>query len=121
MLQVMIDEFEVNVEDESAEEVADLIIKLRSETIRGEYARVEQMKAKWDERQKGGNERLGFVQGQNDDDDDSESDDEDAEDDDEMDTTEDISSIVITPSEKPAPEADEDGFTKVVGRRRKIL
>lgn len=116
MLQVMIDEFDVNIEDGSGEEVAELIIKLRKEITRGIFTRLDDMYAAWEGKQKLGNdgkEKLGFVRGQ-DEDNDVEWDGEGS---DSMDMDLDVPS---RPSrEKPAAEIDEDGFTKVVGRSKR--
>lgn len=114
MLQVMNDEFEVNVEDGSGEPVAELIIKLRKETAQGQFSRVDDMFKKWDEKQKqGGKDQVKFARVQDQDDDtdwdsdDMEQDEQDAE----------MHQPSIQPKEKLVPELDEDGFTKVVGRK----
>lgn len=124
MLQVMNDEFDVNVEDGSGEEIAAKIIGLRKLTLQGDFAMVDEMYSRWQERQSkgdgGGKIKFQHVT-RNDDEDDTDwdSDDieeEDADDDVEM---EDAPSMVKAPKEKVQPKVDEEGFTEVVGRKRR--
>lgn len=121
LLQVMQDEFDVNVEDESEIPVATEIMKLKREVLEeGNLAAVGEIKAKWAER---GGKIPGNVQvvrhtfgedGEEIDDDSSDEDDEGDEDDVEM-----GDAPALVPAPKPEPEVDEDGFTKVVGKKRK--
>jgi pre-rRNA-processing protein TSR2 len=119
MLQVMVDEFDVNIEDGSGEDIAESIVKIRKETLVGDFERVNQMWKKWDEKQKkGGKERIRFQHGQDQNEDtDWDSDDDEDEDSDVMDISEDKSQPAKAPKEKIIPEVDEDGFTKVIGKR----
>ena len=126
MLHVMYDEFEVNVDDGSAEEVAEEILRLRKETMRGEYARVDEMMRQWEERQRRGRKQeVVFSRGENEEDEDSETllgDDEDDDDDSDggVDVKMDDTPLLFKGSrEIQEPEVDEDGFTKVVGRRKR--
>lgn len=124
MLQVMNDEFDVNVEDGSGEEIAAKIIGLRKLTLQGDFAMVDEMYSRWQERQSkgdgGGKINFQHVTRNGDEDDtDWDSDDieeEDADDDVEM---EDAPSMVKAPKEKVQPKVDEEGFTEVVGRKRR--
>ena len=126
MLQVMNDEFDVNVEDGSGEEIAAKIIGLRKLTLQGDFAMVDEMYSKWQERQSkrggagGGTINFQHVTRNGDEDDtDWDSDDieeGDADDDVEM---EDAPSLVKAPKEKVQPKVDEEGFTEVVGRKRR--
>ena len=43
LLQVMNDEFEVNVEDSSGEEIAAKIVGLRKQTLQGDFGTVDEM------------------------------------------------------------------------------
>ncbi|KAI9650858.1 rRNA accumulation- protein [Ciborinia camelliae] len=121
LLQVMEDEFEVVVDDGSAAEIAMGIVKCRGECERGvwgdEKSLCYKLEKKWAE--KGGNEdslgafRQGEDQGDTDGDDDS-GDEEDEEGDVEMDEAPQL----VRVREPVVPEIDEDGFTKVVKKRR---
>ncbi|KAH8601129.1 Pre-rRNA-processing protein TSR2-domain-containing protein, partial [Bisporella sp. PMI_857] len=115
LLNVLLDEFEVNVDDDSAYEVAEQILRLRKECSRGNFAEVLGMKRRWDER--GGREvggdfkNEGEVEIEGD-----ESEFEGFEDDGEgMDVDE--APELVRVREKPIPEVDEDGFTKVTKKR----
>ena len=115
----MDDEFEVNVEDGSAEEVAIQILKLRKLTLDGDFALVDELMAKWQETQrKGSNKvRLNFAGADEAEDSGSDDDSMDGGDDDvQMD---DAPDLVDASTRKVQPEIDEDGFTKVVGRRKR--
>ncbi|KAL1306143.1 hypothetical protein AAFC00_004255 [Neodothiora populina] len=118
LLQVMLDEFEVNVEDESEIPVAQEIMKLRKEIFEeGSFAGVEAVKARWTAR---GGKAVANVNvvtqtiGEDGQEIDSDSDDEDGEDVD-MDEAPDLAPR----SPKPEAEVDDDGFTKVVGKKRR--
>lgn len=119
LLQVMLDEFEVSVEDESAYEVAQQIMRLRASTVRGDFSEVDELHASW--LAKKGSDRVRFQQVQNEDeeaDEDSESVDL-AEDDEEDVEMADVSQPPQEPTKRSSPEVDADGFTKVVGRRKR--
>ena len=121
MLQVMIDEFDVNVDDDSAEEVAANILELRQMTRRGDFKAVDEMEAHWKEKQmKGGDQvRMKLVEGGPEGDEtdwDSDDSHEDTNGDVEMD---DAPDMVYVEKPKPPPQVDEEGFTKVVGRRKR--
>lgn len=114
----MDDEFEVNVEDGSGEEVAARIVGLRKLCVRGDFEVVDGMLERWRERQARGGERVAFQRMHEGDEDDEDSDDEDDEEveDVEMD---DAPELVKAPKEKIVPKVDEEGFTEVVGKRRR--
>jgi pre-rRNA-processing protein TSR2 len=119
MLNIMNDEFDVNIDDESGGEVAAKIIGLRKKTLEGDFRLVNEMLEKWQEKQRkgGDNIKAQFTQGQdNEDESDYDSDETDGDDDMDMD---DAPSLPSAPKEKPLPEVDEDGFTKVVGKKKK--
>lgn len=120
LLQVMIDEFEVNVDDDSGMEIAASIFRARSQCAVGQFDEVNTLR-----------ERFGNLKGKKvdqmfkkaedaDQDTDWESDDSEDDEDDvggadvDMD---DAPPLVSVPKEKPPPEVDEDGFTKVTKKR----
>ena len=124
LLQVMNDEFEVNVEDSSGEEVAAKIVGLRKLTLQGDFTMVDEMFAKWTERQKRGGDDVKFqhvARGEEEDDTDWDSDDLDNnEDEDDEDTAMgDAPAPVKAPREKIQPKVDDDGFTEVIGKKRR--
>ncbi|KFY46165.1 hypothetical protein V494_00572 [Pseudogymnoascus sp. VKM F-4513 (FW-928)] len=127
LVQVMLDEFEVAVDDGSAGEVADDIIRIRGECEKGNFGGVEELKRRWGLMAHGvvetteelkrrwegrrGKQIVGQeVQGEEDE---SESDESESEDEDvEM-------GEPAAPREKPAPQIDEDGFETVVSRKKR--
>ena len=116
MLNVMIDEFEVNVEDESGAEMASKILGLRKLIRRGDFGMVDEMYRRWVDRQRKGEERVEMkvVEGDKDESEDS----EELEDDGDVDMGE-APELVKAPKEKVAPKVDEDGFTEVVGKKKR--
>ena len=124
MLQIMNDEFDVNVEDGSGEEIAAKIIGLRKLTLQGDFAMVDEMYANWQERQAkggGGSGRINFQHVNRDDDEDDtdwDSDDMEEEDDNDIEMGE-APALVKAPREKVQPKIDEEGFTEVLGRRKR--
>jgi pre-rRNA-processing protein TSR2 len=102
LIQVMSDEFEVLVEDDSAFNVARRVVQIRESVANGDFEIVERLKAEYE---KGGKAIFTEVDGGN-----QETDGEDE--DEEM---EDVPQLVT--KQKVMPEIDEDGFTKVVKRR----
>lgn len=121
LLQIMNDEFDVNVEDGSGEEIAAKVVGLRKLILQGDFTRVDEMYRQWQERQtKGGTTRIDFQvveKGEDDDDTDWDSDDMEGEDVDvDMDEA---PALVRAPKEKVQPKVDDDGFTEVVGKKRR--
>ncbi|KAL1955698.1 hypothetical protein VTO42DRAFT_8170 [Malbranchea cinnamomea] len=123
LVQVMNDEFDVVVDDESAGEIADRICEVRQEIMKGEYGRVkalwEEWKAKGERKQREVFQRVD-VQDE-DQETDSDEEDDDVGEDSDMDVDMEDAPPVQPPQprERIEPEVDEDGFTKVVGRRRR--
>lgn len=117
LLQVMLDEFEVNVDDDSAFEVADQVVRLRGECLRGKFDGVEALRRRWENRK--GN-KVVFKKAEDQD----EETDWDSDDDDDGDEDEDVEMDDAPPAaapprrERQEPEVDEDGFTKVTRRKR---
>lgn len=105
LLQVMLDEFEVNVDDDSAYDVAEEILQIRKDCERGEWGRVDALRRRWEAR--GGEARIEFEVEEGS----SSEEDSDEEEDVEM-------GDAPAPRERPAPQIDEDGFETVVKKRR---
>ncbi|KAI9827652.1 MAG: hypothetical protein M1826_006215 [Phylliscum demangeonii] len=126
LLQVMMDEFEVNVDDDTAFDAAQHIMRLRASTLQLDFREVDELYAAWVAK-KGQKIPLPFhaVQSEEqeevDDDEDAESSEDDEEDDeDEMDL--DLAESTTAPqrlTEKAPPEVDSEGFVKVGGRHRR--
>lgn len=124
LLQVMIDEFEVNVDDDSGTEVAAQIIRVRSQCATGQFDEVNALRERF-EKLKGKKVDHMFKQAEDaDQDTDWETDnsqDEDDEDDDEGGADvamDDAPPFVSAPKEKPAPQVDEDGFVMVTKKKK---
>lgn len=119
--QVMNDEFEVNVEDESGAEVAAKVLGLRKLCLQGNFEMVDEMYEKWRERQARGGEKVNFQQMQGGDEDEESESDEEEEDEDEDGDVEmgEAPELVKAPREKIVPKVDEEGFTEVVGKKRR--
>jgi pre-rRNA-processing protein TSR2 len=120
LLQVMSDEFETTLEDGSEMEVATAVIKIRDEVSVGEFSTVDRM---WETFKTKKSQTLKAVKVEQD----SESEDSvDLEGDDEAEAEAEAEADVDmedapeppTLKIKHVPEVDEEGFTKVVGRRR---
>ncbi|CAP80644.1 Pc12g10170 [Penicillium rubens Wisconsin 54-1255] len=116
LIQVMNDEFDVAVDDESAADVADLIMELKAQTDRGEFGTIQQMLEKFQKKSQN-RSAVGQFQRVEAADEDQETD-ESEEGDVEMG---DAPNLVRAPRERAEPEVDDDGFTKVVGKKRKTL
>lgn len=125
MEQVMSDEFEVKVDDESLEETARGIWTGRAQILQGNASEVTRLMKIWEEK-KNKKTKLQIVQGP---DVDQDTDDEEDEDtwngfpdngDEDVDMDEAPALIDASASrKKPEPEIDEDGFTKVVGKKKR--
>lgn len=117
LLQVLEDEFGVRCEDETEVAVAQEIMKIRKEVGEGSFAIVEALKQKWESR-KGKEVNTGSVQVKEvEQEGDWDSVDEESGSDDDVEMGN--APVAAPPKEKPAPEVDEDGFTKVVGKKRR--
>ena len=123
LLQIMNDEFDVNVEDGSGEEISAKIIGLRKLTLQGDFAMVDEMYSEWQERQsRGTGAKVNFQHVTRDEDEDET--DWDSDDIDEADDNGDVEmgeapALVKAPKAKVQPKVDEEGFTEVVGRKRR--
>ncbi|PYI36359.1 hypothetical protein BP00DRAFT_386935 [Aspergillus indologenus CBS 114.80] len=125
LVQVMTDEFDVDVDDESAAAVADQIMEMKSQTERGEYAAIQHM---WEVYQrKGGETAVAGIQraagpgaGEEDSEDEDDDDEEEEMDVDMVDGDAAVApALVRAPREKVEPEVDDDGFTTVVSKKRR--
>jgi len=115
LLQVMLDEFEVNVDDDSSFEVAEQILRARGECLKGKFDEVDALRRRW-EGKKGGKvvfKKAEDEDGETDWDTDSEEGEDSEEEDVEM-----GDAPPPAPKEKVEPEVDEDGFTKVTKKKR---
>lgn len=115
LLQVMEEEFDVVVDDDSAFEVAEEIMKIRGQCGKGEFALVTTLQEKWERR--GGNKAATmFQKGQDEDQSTDGSDFEGFSDDEDVE----MGGVPLSaPKQKVEPEIDEDGFTKVVGKKKR--
>lgn len=119
ILQVMLDEFEVNVDDDTAFDVATEIIRLRGQCARSNFDEVDRLLARWQARK---GEKVHFKHGE---DQDGETDWEDDDDDNDEGSDDDMdeapplveTSAAAPKKEKAPPEVDDDGFTKVTRKR----
>lgn len=123
LLQVMFDEFEANVDDQSEAEVADRIMKCRAQCAVGDFSLVEELRARWlDTKGKkvvaqAATEPDQDTDWDEDDDDDDDEDNENGDGDVDMDDAPAL--VPAAPKEKPQPQVDEDGFEMVPSRRRR--
>lgn len=132
LLQVMLDEFEVVVDDDSGVDVATRIWNGREKILKGEFEDLNAMYGRWQEKQrKYGTDGQRVAIQQVEEDEDGQDTDWDDDDDDESGRVEDDSGhdeqmqdapplAETNPAkEKYVPEVDEEGFTKVVGRKKR--
>lgn len=122
LLQVMNDEFETNLEDNSGQEVAAKILGLRRLTLQGNFAMVDDMYSRWEQRQKGGVETVSFKHieaGEEEDDTDEECDELELEPSEEDVEMEQAPALVNISKEKAQPKTDDEGFMEVVSKRRR--
>lgn len=114
LLQIMQDEFDVNVEDESEVTVAMSIIGMKNTLAEGELGPAQELERRWKSRGSMKSD-INVVDGE------IEADDEewdglDAEADTDM--TEAPPLVESKPKVKAVPEVDEEGFTKVIKKKR---
>lgn len=126
LVQFMNDEYDVVVDDGSAAEVAGKIAEARAEVLKGNFDGVKEL---WEAYQakaaKGGNpdgvfKKVETTGDDDDDDDDDGSGDGDWEDERDVEMADaDIPSTTGGTRQKPELEIDEEGFTKVVGKKKR--
>lgn len=116
LLQVMLDEFEVNVDDDSGFDVATEIVRLRGQCAKGSFEDVDRLLERWTSRK---GDKVVFKQGQDQEGEETDWDDTDGDDgdDDEDEEMTEAPALVSAKKEKAEPEVDEDGFTKVTRKR----
>lgn len=124
LLQVMNDEFEIVLEDGSAQEIAAKIVGLRKLTLQGDFRMVDDMYTRWKDRQSSGSGPVTIQhveRGEDEDETDWDSDDIEGEEESDREDVDmgEAPALVQVPGEKPQPEIDEDGFTKVVGKKKR--
>lgn len=116
LLQVMLDEFEVNVDDDSAYEVAEQVVRLRGDCVRGRFEEVEALRRRWESKK--GN-KVVFKKAEDEDEETDWDTDEDGDDGEEDVEMGEAPALVAQPRrEREEPEVDEDGFTKVTRKKR---
>lgn len=114
LLQVMLDEFEVNVDDDSAFEVAEQVVRVRGECLRGRFDEVDALRRRW-EGKKGNKVVFKQVEEEDGDTDWDTDDDEEGEEDGDVEMGD---APALVRREKEEPEVDEEGFTKVTRKKR---
>ncbi|KAF1829659.1 pre-rRNA-processing protein-like protein TSR2 [Decorospora gaudefroyi] len=121
LLQVLEDEFGVRLEDETEVAVAREIMAIRKEIGEGNTATVDALQKKWEER-KGKEVATGSVSIRESNQEgewdsvDEESDEDENED---VDVEMGNAPALVPAKPKPEPEVDEEGFTKVVGKKKR--
>ncbi|KAE8339741.1 hypothetical protein BDV24DRAFT_135295 [Aspergillus arachidicola] len=120
LIQVMNDEFDVVIDDESAVPVAEEIMEVRGLVAKGDFGPIKQMWENYQTKsqQKASNVAAAFKRGEDEDQDSDDDDDDEEEDEEDVDMGE-APALVRAPKEKVEPEVDEDGFTKVVGKKKR--
>ncbi len=115
LLQIMEDEFEVIVDDDSSVEIATSIIELWRDCMKGDFAGLERLQEQYARNGEGRQVIAQAVASDNE-----RVDDEDFEDfeDEEGDVEMGDAVPTLVGREKAVAEVDEEGFTRVVGRRK---
>ncbi|KAK0629171.1 Pre-rRNA-processing protein TSR2-domain-containing protein [Bombardia bombarda] len=123
LLQVMLDEFEVNVDDDSAYEVAETVMRVRTGCLKGRFDEVGRLRARFGDKSskeavEAAAKLFKKVEDQDDDTDwDTDDDEDDSEDDSDVDMG-DAPAPAPPKKEKELPQVDEDGFQTVTKKRR---
>lgn len=122
LIQVMLDEFEVVVDDGSPAEVATNIIRGRQAILQGDHSEIDGMFARWQENQKKGQGKVIFKRVEEGDEEEQDTDWESSDEEIAQIDTEMNEAPTLVPLHKPEklkPEMDEDGFTKVLGKSKR--
>ncbi|KAI2794548.1 hypothetical protein POX_a01147 [Penicillium oxalicum] len=117
LIQVMNDEFEVLVDDESAGNVALEIMEYKAQTARGEFGAIRGLWEKWQQKSSQRAAATSMFKQVDTRDGDQETDDDEEDSDVEDVEMGDAPTLVRAPREKVEPEVDEDGFTMVKKKR----
>ena len=118
LIQVMNDEFDVVVDDESAGNVAAEIMDMKAQTVRGEFASIQQTWEAWQRKSQQKSASSAMFKQVEARDEDQETDESDEEESGDVEMG-DAPALVRVPREKVEPEVDDDGFTKVVGKKKR--
>lgn len=118
LLYAMVDEFDTEIDNDSALEIGDLIIKLYKDCAIQNYARVEELYTRYQEKQSKGESKLNVNVGSDPNNPDS-SDDESHDEEEQVPQLQDDAMAIDEP-EPQGPIVDDDGFELVTrkGRRR---
>ncbi|KAF1999262.1 hypothetical protein P154DRAFT_437520 [Amniculicola lignicola CBS 123094] len=119
LLQVLEDEFEIRLEDESEVVVAEQIMKIREQTAQGDYTAVEELQTRWEAR-KGkpvSTAKIQVIEHKQDAEWDSVDEESGSDEDGDVDMAD--APPLVPAKPKPAPQVDDEGFTRVVGKKRK--
>lgn len=119
LLQVMDDEFDLNVEDGSAEEIAIQILGFRKSTLAGDFTKIDELLTRWQEKQGRGGDMVNFHYQETEKGDDETESDSDEMEEDESDDDVEMEEPVKPLKTKVTPRIDEDGFTEVIGRKKR--
>ncbi|OKL61464.1 hypothetical protein UA08_03369 [Talaromyces atroroseus] len=120
LVQVLSDEFDVAVDDGSAGMVADQIMNVKARIEMGDYQEVDRLWAEYKEKRERKGAEQNLFKHVDTKDEDQETDDDDEEDSDDDEDMQDAPSLVTRPpTQRVEPEVDEDGFTKVVGKKKR--
>ena len=117
LLQVMLDEFEVNVDDDSGFEVAEQMMRIRKDCERGDFTEVRALKERWDSRNESDFEGS-FKMVHRDEEEDETDGSLDGDDDGDVEMEMDGAPPLVRVKGKTEPEVDEEGFTKVTKKKR---
>ena len=125
LIQAMNDEFDVVVDDDSAAGIGMMIIRLWEQAKGGDYREIDQMWTDWEEkrsRKLGSSNNSSMFRSVEANDGDQETSDEEDEDDDGDVEMNEAPELVVSSSGarvRVEPEVDDEGFTKVVGKKRR--
>ncbi|OOQ85242.1 putative pre-rRNA processing protein [Penicillium brasilianum] len=117
LIQVMNDEFEVMIDDESAGNVAAEIMEFKAQTTRGEFGAIQELWETWQKKSQQKSSAASMFKRVEARDEDQETDEEEDDSEDEDVEMGEAPSLVRAPREKVEPEIDEDGFTIVKKKR----
>ncbi|PHH74193.1 hypothetical protein CDD80_3241 [Ophiocordyceps camponoti-rufipedis] len=121
LLQVMADEFDVDVDDDSAAEVARIVVSARAQCALGQFGDVDALRERFSAR---GSAKVQAVFKQDSDaDQDSDWDTDASDDEDEAEggadvVMDDAPPLATVPKDKPGPQVDQDGFTMVTKKKK---
>lgn len=113
------DNFDVHFDDGSPAEIAAKIVGIKKMTLRGDFALVDEMYTKWQEKQARGGQKRILAKQIEQEDNTTDWDSQSTSDEDEDVIMNDVPAPARTPKEKPVPKVDEDGFTEVIGKKKR--